>query len=70
MSRQIPKDAVLIRAELNGSCYEEERYCNSFSPNDKDDVEHFWNDPKTYLCIAFDKDDNDVGDNQEEYDYD
>ena len=54
MSRQIPKDAVLIRAELNGSCYEEERYCNSFSPNDKDDVEHFWNDPKTYLCIAFD----------------
>ena len=62
----IPKDTVWISAELKGSCYEDERYCNSFSPNDKNLVDYFWNDPKTYLCIAFDKDDNDIGDNQEE----
>ena len=66
MSRQIPKDTVLISAELKGSCYAEERYCTSFSPNDKNFVEHFWNDPKTYLCIALDKDFNDIGDNQKD----
>ena len=37
MSRQIPKDTVLISAELKGSCYAEERYCTSFSPNDKNE---------------------------------
>jgi len=60
MSIKIPKGTVWISAELNGSCYEEERYCNSFSPTDKDMVEHFWNNPKVYLCIALD----DIGDNQ------
>ena len=62
---KIPKGTVWISAELNGSCYEEERYCNNFSPNEKDMVEHFWNDPRTYVCTAFDKDGNDIGDNQE-----
>lgn len=65
MSRQIPKDTVWISAELKGSCYEGERYCNSFSPDDKNLVEHFWNELKTYLCTAFNKDDNNIGDNQE-----
>ena len=65
---KIPKGTVWISAELKGSCYEEERYCNSFSPNEKDMVEHFWNDPRTYVCTAFDENDNDIGDNQEEND--
>ena len=62
---EIPKDTVHITAELKGSCYEGERYCTSFSPADKSMVEHFWNSPETYVCTAFDKDGNDVGDNQE-----
>lgn len=66
MSKQIPKDTDRISAWLKGPCYEGEEYCNSFSPNDKSLVDHFWDDPKTYLCIAFDKDGNDIGDNQEE----
>ena len=33
---KIPKGTVWISAELKGSCYEEERYCNSFSPNEND----------------------------------
>lgn len=65
MEIPIPKNTINITAELNGSCYEEERYCNSFSPTDKDMVEHFWNSPKTYICFAFDKDGNEIGDNQE-----
>lgn len=62
---KIPKDTVGISAELKGICYEEERYCNSFSPTDKDMVEHFWNNPETYVCTAFDKNGNEIGDNQE-----
>jgi hypothetical protein len=61
---EVPKDTVSIYAELKGSCYEEERYCNSFSPTDRDMVEHFWNNPKVYLCIALDENGNDIGNNQ------
>ena len=62
---EIPKNTINITAELKGTCYEGERYCNSFSPTDKGMVEHFWNNPKTYVCTAFDKYGNDIGDNQE-----
>lgn len=62
---EVPKDTVNIIAELNGICYEGERYCNSFSPTEKDMVEYFWNNPKAYVCTAFDKNWNEIGDNQE-----
>ncbi len=66
MSKQIPKDTFHISAWLKGPCYEGEEYCNSFSPDNKEFVDYVWNDPYTYLCIAFDEEDNDIGDNQEE----
>ena len=68
MSKQISNSTDQILAYLKAPCYEGEEYCNSFSPNEKDMVEHFWNDPKTYLCIALDENSNDIGDNQEEND--
>lgn len=62
---KVPKDTVSIYVELKGICYEEERYCGSFSPTDKDMIEHFWNNPKTYVCTALDENGNEIGDNQE-----
>ena len=67
MKKNIPKETVDIIAELKRVCYEGESYCNSFSPSEKSFVEHFWNNPETYYCIAFDKNGNELDDNQLDY---